>query len=58
MSPLQVVILSYLVASLLGIAGVTMIFLSTLGAGYLFMGTCVMLFVGAMLLKRIRMEGV
>jgi len=56
MSPLQVVILSYLVAVLLGIAGVMMISLSTLGAVYLFMGTCAMLFVGALLLKRIRME--
>lgn len=56
MSPVQVVVLSYLVAAALGMAGVLMISLSTRGAGYLFMGTCVMLFVGALLLKRIRME--
>ena len=56
LSPLQVVLLSYMIAAILGGAGILMTFLSDLGAINVFGGTCTLLLLGAFLLKRIRME--
>jgi UDP-GlcNAc:undecaprenyl-phosphate GlcNAc-1-phosphate transferase len=56
MSPIQVVLLSYLIAIFLGGAGILMICLSKLGAINVFGGTCAILLFGAFLLKKIRME--
>ena len=56
MSPMQVVILSYVIAVILGGAGVLMIFLSNMGAFNVFLGICSLLLVGAILLKKIKME--
>ena len=53
---MQVVILSYVIAVILGGAGVLMIFLSNMGAFNVFLGICTLLLVGAILLKRIKME--
>ncbi len=54
MSPLQVVLLSYFIALFLGVAGILMISMYTLGAIYVFLGTCGLLLFGAFLLKKVR----
>ena len=54
MSPLQVVLLSYLIALFLGGAGILMISMHNLGAINLFLGTCGLLLFGGFLLKRVR----
>jgi UDP-GlcNAc:undecaprenyl-phosphate GlcNAc-1-phosphate transferase len=56
MSPLQVVLLSYLIALFLGGAGILMLSLYTLGAINVFLGISAMLLFGAFLLKKVRVE--